>query len=400
VIKLTFLPPVVRAMFKAVPGIWKARHLLVLQWLVLMQAVYPGKKTLKELSRYCPSRVPEWRMRRLLKASYWSVHLLVSYFAREVMDALPEPGDRALYLAADGSHKDKRGKKNPVAQKGRESDKKPFFFGIRFALISANWESFRIPCGFRIVLPKKHPDYKKENALFREMLEDFVPPSWAEKVVVIGDAGLSSKENMRKVEAIDKADSSRDWRFVFAVARTWKTEDGKSLKNLVAHLPLKYCRRTWVPSSFDPNRRKTFWIYGKTVRLRHVGDVTVVISKKRRNAGPKATKILVTNLPNATARQVVSVYQRRWSIEIIFKELKSGLGLGEHQVSAKENRVENSVGIAVLSYLFLLNARRADIRPGRPWSIFQLQNNLRMEVIRGQMEHSFDLKLKKILKAA
>ena len=89
----------------------------------------------------------------------------------------------------------------------------------------------------------------------------------------------------------------------------------------------------------------------------------------------------------------------QWYIEIIFKELKSGLGLGEHQVTVRENRVENSVGIAVLSYLFLMKARRVDIRPGRPWSIFQLQNNMRTEVIRGQMEHGFDLKLKKALKA-
>ena len=125
----------------------------------------------------------------------------------------------------------------------------------------------------------------------------------------------------------------------------------------------------------------------------------MVLSKKGRNAGPKSTKILVTNLPDATGRQIISVYQRRWSVEIIFKELKSGLGLGEHQVTGDKNRVEKSVGIAVIAYLFLLRARKNDIQPGKPWSIFQLQNNFRMEVTKLHFEHLMNLELKKIKKS-
>ena len=66
--------------------------------------------------------------------------------------------------------------------------------------------------------------------------------------------------------------------------------------------------------------------------LRHIGDVTVVLSKRGRNVGPKHTKILVTNLDEWTPRQVVCAYQRRWPVEQINRELKTDLGLGEHQV--------------------------------------------------------------------
>jgi hypothetical protein len=88
----------------------------------------------------------------------------------------------------------------------------------------------------------------------------------------------------------------------------------------------------------------------------HVGEVTVVLSKKGCNMGPKKTKILVTNLLELTPRQVVSMYQKRWVIELVNWELNSGLGLGQHQVSGDEKRSENSVGVAVLAYLFLLRA--------------------------------------------
>jgi hypothetical protein len=79
-----------------------------------------SRKTVKELSRWTPSHITEWRFRRLLKASYWSIHLLVTWFAYEVMESFPPPEDVTLDLSGDGSHKDKRGKKNPTVQKGQK----------------------------------------------------------------------------------------------------------------------------------------------------------------------------------------------------------------------------------------------------------------------------------------
>jgi hypothetical protein len=45
-----------------------------------------------------------------------------------------------------------------------------------------------------------------------------------------------------------------------------------------------------------------------------VGDVTVVLSKRRRNDSPKQTKVLVTNLPQATAHGTVAIYWGSGSI--------------------------------------------------------------------------------------
>ena len=52
----------------------------------------------------------------------------------------------------------------------------------------AAWDSYRLPVGFRIILPKRHAAYRSENGLFREMVEAFVPPQWAKLVIVGGDA--------------------------------------------------------------------------------------------------------------------------------------------------------------------------------------------------------------------
>ena len=211
-----------------------------------------------------------------------------------------------------------------------------------------------MPVGWRLILPKRHVGYCSEHALFREMVSAFIPPHWAQLVMVGGDAAYGSKAHMQRVPARDHADTARRWAFVFAIARTWKTADEKTLKNLVMHVPHTYDQRTRVPREPAGRGRRTFWTYHTCLSLRPVGDVTVVRSKRGRNLGPKQTKILVTNLAELTPSQVVGIYQKRWSVELLHWARKSGLGLGEHQVSGDKDRSEKSMGIAVLAYLLVM----------------------------------------------
>ena len=396
----TYLPGFVTLVFRGMPTVWRGRHRLILCWLVFMQAVHPGRKTLEEMARWTPAAITAWRFGRLLKATYWNVHLLVSWLAQDLVATLPPPPNGILHLFGAGSHADKRGTNNPVGQKGRSSQHHPWFFGIRFVVLMAAWEGYRIPVSFRLILPKGHAEYRSENALFREMVGEFVPPRWAKLVIVGGDAAYGSKANMDMVKARAQADTARRWGFVFAIARTWKTVEDKSIKNLVTHVPHKYYQCTRVPCEPGRKGRKTFWTYSTGLCLRHVGEVTVVLSKQGRNKGPQQTKILVTNLAELTPSQVVCIYRKRWAIEVMNWELKSGLGLGEHQVSGDKNRSEKSVGIAVLASLFVLRVCHHEIVPGKAWSIFQLQHALRLRVMTNQVEHQVKVKMGKSYKAA
>lgn len=173
----------------------------------------------------------------IIKPGYWQLKVLLRWFAEKTMKALPAPDNKVLYLIADGSKKDKRGQKNPAAQKGRLSEHQAWFFGIKFVVLMVAWEGYRLPVDFEIVRPKGHPDYHKENELFRLMLSHFQPPAWAKVVIVLADAAFAAKENVQMIQARDKADPHRRWSFIFAIARTWNMENGKSLKNLVKHTP-------------------------------------------------------------------------------------------------------------------------------------------------------------------
>jgi hypothetical protein len=68
-IAVTYVPLFVTILLRGMPGIWKSRPRLILCWLVFMQALYPGRKTLEELARWRPGSSTAWRLRRVLKAA-------------------------------------------------------------------------------------------------------------------------------------------------------------------------------------------------------------------------------------------------------------------------------------------------------------------------------------------
>jgi hypothetical protein len=202
-----------------------------------MQALYPGQNTLAALARWTLAQVTVWRFRRRLKARYWNVHLLVAWWVQEAFNPLPPSSDGDLYLGGDGRDTPKRGTQNPLAQTGRQSEPHPWFFSLRFALLLANWDVYRMPVAFRLSRPKSPPESQPEKALFREMGGDFVPPAWAKRSIVEGAAAYGSQDNMKLVLPRDANDPDRRWGFVFAMARTWKTVAGKARKDLGTHVP-------------------------------------------------------------------------------------------------------------------------------------------------------------------
>jgi hypothetical protein len=388
-LRFTCLPKQIANWLQVLRPMFRHRHHLLFCWFLVCQAVYQEKATIKGLARLMPHHIAEWHLRRLLTAAYWNWRVLLWWFADQVIATLPPPHDRVCYLVVDSTLKDKTGQKHPLAKKGRLNEYAPYIFGLHIVVVMLQWGNYRIPIDFEIVRRKGHPHYSSENRLLRWMLVRFQRPSWAEMVVVVADAAFASKANIQLIR-------QRGYFFVMALARTWCFDNGQALKALVTYLPNKHYRRCWVPLD-EPGRRRTYWTYTKRARLRHIGDVPIILSKKRRNDGPKATKILVTNLPDVTARQVVDVYRRRWTVELLIKELKGATGLGQHQVTKDPQRVERSVAMSVMAYPVIVKFRAHDIPEQGSWSLFTLKQNFTWQLAQGQLERAAEQRLRKAL---
>jgi hypothetical protein len=236
-IAVTSLPLFMTSLFRGMPGVWQHRPRLVRCWLLVRQALFPGRKTLEELARWTPGSSTVWRVRCVRKAASWDGHLLVAWGVAEAWQTLPPPQDGTRPLVGDGSVKPQRGTQNPLAQKGRKSEHQPWCFGIRFALWIATWDVYRLPVALRVIRRTTAPASQTENALVRAMGQHFVPPAWATRVLVEGDAASGAQDTMQRVRQRDTADPARRWGCVCAMARTWKTVEDNALKDLGTYVP-------------------------------------------------------------------------------------------------------------------------------------------------------------------
>jgi hypothetical protein len=368
-IRMTRLPEEVARLLTPLKPYFSYRHYLVFCWLLVAHLVCCGKATIQGLARYTPTHVAAWQLRRLLAAGRWQWEQVPQWLVSEALAAFPPPKDGVLYLVVDSTLKDKRSKQNPLVKKGRLNEYAPFTFGLQVVLVIAQWDVYRVPLAVRLIRPKASPDYQSEQVLVREMFSHIILPAWCKQVVVVADAAYPSRANLQAIQA-------RGWFFVIAFPRTWKLANGQHLRDLVTHLPIHHYCQIRVPLVASTTRRRVFWTFAKQARLAHVGDVTVVLSRRRRNDSPKHTKLLVTNLPHATASLTVALYLRRWPVELCIKELKSVVGLGQHQVTKDAARVERSVAVAVMAYLLLLRLRAKQIKPSSSWSAFTLKQEL------------------------
>jgi hypothetical protein len=92
-LQCTRLPKSVTNWLHVLRPMFRHRHHLVFCWLLVGQAIYQEKATLKGLARLAPRHIAEWHLRRLLTAAYWNWRILVWWFADQVIATLPPPED-------------------------------------------------------------------------------------------------------------------------------------------------------------------------------------------------------------------------------------------------------------------------------------------------------------------
>ena len=304
-IRMTRLPEEVTRLLSPLKPSFSSRPYLVFCWLLVAHVVCFSKAPVQGLARDTPTHVAAWPLRRLLAAGRWQWEPVRHWLVSEALAAFPPPKDGGLYVVVDSTLKGKRSKQNPLAKKGRLNEYAPFTFGLHVVILIAQWEGYRIPLAFRLVKAKGCPGYQSENALFREMLGAVILPAWGKQVVVIADAAYPSRTNLQARQA-------RGWYFVLALPRTWKLANGQFLRDSVTHWPRPHDRQIRVPLVVPSARRRVCWTFAQPAQLAHGGEVTVGLSRRGRNASPKHTTRLVTNLPHATASLTVALYLRRW----------------------------------------------------------------------------------------
>jgi hypothetical protein len=106
-------------------------------------------------------------------------------------------------------------------------------------------------------------------------------------------------------------------------------------------------------------RARTFFVHQERRPVHSIGEVRLVFSTTQKDLGtatPDDVKILMTNDLRLSVRDVIELYSLRWQIELLFKELKSVLGLGQYRFR-KFEAVEGWVELALTAFLYLEHYR-------------------------------------------
>jgi hypothetical protein len=207
------------------------------------------------------------------------------------------------------------------------------------------------------------------------MVRELKVPAGA-PVIVVGDTAYES-------QVVREACESRGFRWLFPVNHERVLEGPQGKRVRVRSLMDDRSAWSWrtvrlVPSrgEFAALRRlsrhrigskvksRTYHVHEERRAVRSIGAVRIIFSTKSKDATKASlvdTKILITNDPAFSAREIVDVYSLRWQVELFFKELKSSLGFAQYRFKRFE-AVEAWASLAISAFLYLEWYRAKQLR--------------------------------------
>jgi hypothetical protein len=230
------------------------------------------------------------------------------------------------------------------------------------------------PWCFHLWLPAAYAGkkrYRKTTEIAAAMVGAF-PEFPGLRVRVLFDAFYLSPLVTRACEA-----RGFEWFSVAARNRNF-TAQGSSRRKLA-----DWVKGYWQHHSHRVRlRRSRGWAWMKIAacdgHLSRIGAVRVVVSKRPRDPWQNLL-VFATNATRQKAREIVAIYEHRWDIEVLFKELKGTLGLGAYQV-LNEQGICHHLHLCGLTHVWLtrhsLDAMDAKARKAKELSLPPMHERL------------------------
>ena len=342
---------------------------------------------LLHLSNLTPAAGHRTRHGAFLAHGHWDAPALVEQTAMTLLNGMkPRPGE-VLHLILDDNRIAKRARKMDGISKIWDHKQQKFVYGHMALLATIAFRGVLLPWRIDLWKPKGHsgPRYRKLTHMAAQMIKDFAAPAGV-KVRVLFDA-------FYLCPTVTKACVSRGF-FFFSVAqrgRNFTTANGKKRK--IARLMPGLIRYQGKTVRMERSRGKTATLRIASVdgHLSRIGKVRMVISKRPRGPWKKCIA-LITNETGLRPRQIVAVYEQRWPIEVLFKELHQDLGLGDYQMLHRDGILRH-LHLCCLAHLLLTHrclqaigakATKANRQVELP-SMHQRLAALRAEIARDQI---------------
>lgn len=357
------LPSFLQGFFRPLKGQLSKPQFPHLWSLVLALAVDLRAAKLVHLSAAAPGRGHRTSKGAFLSRSGWDAPALVEQAALALLAGMKPRAGEVLYLILDDNRMAKRGRKMDWVSKIYDHKGHRFVRGHIALTAAVCFRGVMLPWRIDLWKPKGQPRdpgprYRKLTDMAAAMVKAFDAPEGLNVRVLFDAFYLCPK--------MARACQSKGFTFFSVAARNRNFTTGggtggergskrgsKRRRRKVAALMPGLIRHQGKDVRMKRSR-------GKVARLRiacrdghlsRIGPVRMVVSKRPRGPWKKCIA-LVTNETDLKARQIVEIYERRWMIEVLFKELLQDLGLGDYQMLQKDGIV-NHLHACCLAHLML-----------------------------------------------
>lgn len=258
--------------------------------------------------------------------SCWDQSIVMQNIALDMLLGLFKKKDPALFLILDDTQTLKRAKKMQAIGKLYHHATGKFGFGHAIIKVCLYYRGVTIPWGSWLYIKKdKAAEVGIAFCKLTDLAADTIkaaslPPKF--RVTVLFDAFYLCPKVVQACQA-------KNWHYI-SVGKSNRWFTVGSVKHKLGPYGRNVLRNSGLWCKVKGLRTtRTYRLAERIGSLKKIGLVKVVFSRRR---GENQRIALVTDDVHASMRAVVAGYLKRWSIEMLIKDQKQHLGLGDYRV--------------------------------------------------------------------
>ena len=398
--KIVRFPSKLEYFFNSMKTEFRFGHFIYFKFLVLLIALSWERRNIQALYRHLDSKMFPHRTRfnNFLHVGRWNPEKTLRKKALEILHRLSPKKGETIYLILDDSKKDKRGTKMDAVGWLFNHLTKKHTWGHQYVKATIYFRGYTIPLGVRLYVKKEHsPElgipFKKITELAAELIHSFKAPDGVTVLVLFDSYYLCTK--------VVRACRSKKFHFVSTLKSNRNLYvRGKKLKAGTYGTNL-YRRK--AKSTLKVSKKRDIaqykYVDAGWIAVSKLGNLHIIFSRKNKE---RRIMGIVTDHPSLTAPKMIASYEKRWSIEVFFKDSKQLLGLGHYQNRPYRAAVTHlhlvSFAYALLTHIAIDSSCAQEKQPKQAReSTSMLQNRLRCIVWEDTAQYLKDLPDEKLV---
>ena len=303
-----------------------SEHVYSYFWSMVISVCISHGCTIERLVKSLRNATHRTNHGEFLWRSNWDESVVMQHIALDMLRSLFTKKDKNLFLIIDDTQTLKQARKMEAVGKLHHHATGKYGTGHTILKVCLYYRGVTIPWASLLYVKQEHADklhipfYKLTELASRVIREAALPEKF--KVTVLFDAfylcpNVVNACKERKWRYIGVGKSNR-WFTIGSVKRKLAKYGGNVLRN----------SGTWCNVTGLRKTRK-YKLAERIGRLNKLGTVKVVFSRRK---GENKHVAIITDDLSASMIKIVTEYLKRWSIEMLIKDEKQHLGLGDYRV--------------------------------------------------------------------